>query len=88
MKITKSRVLGLALNIMQECDCCAYCWNTDLNKRFHPELSGKLGIDDDMTELVHQLDSGIPTPEPPEKCQFYVNEGHDILLGAKTEFFH
>lgn len=87
MRIRKSKVLGLALNLMNECDVCTYCWNRNLNRKFG--RSGGLGLDTNIGELMQQLErQHVPTPYPPEQCQFYINEGHDILLGAKTEFFH
>jgi len=86
--IRKSKVIGLALNLVQMCNACVYCWN-----RSQRERSGlptdELGLDTNVAELVTQLEHDqLPKPEPSERCQFYESHGHDILLGAKAEFLH
>lgn len=89
VRITRSKVIGLALNLKEDCDCCVYCWNSTINEKFHEDRVGSTVVDTNFDELIEQLDNGrIPKPPPEEKCQFYVNSGRDLLLGAKTEFFH
>lgn len=89
MRITKSRVAGLGLNYMQECDQCIYCWNQELNQRFHPENVGNLGINYDISELLNQIQRNeIPTPYAEEECQFYDRGQYDIIFASKTEPFH
>jgi hypothetical protein len=89
MKITRSKVIGLALNLKDACDFCHYCWNSTINEKFHPDRIGSTHVDKDFDQLIEQIDRGrIPKPVPEETCQFYKNSGRDLLLGAKAEFFH
>lgn len=47
-------------------------------------------VDNETHELLLQLEhqEDIPNPVPELDCQFYESNGQDILLGAKTDFFH
>ena len=88
MKITRSKVAGLTVNLMDSCDQCTYCWNNALNERFHPDSVGNLQVDHNIEEFLEQLDRGIPTPYPENEVQFCQREYWDIQLSAKCEFFH
>ncbi len=89
MRLTKSKVNGLALNLTDTCDQCLYCWNVQLNNRFHPEYNEEVIVDRDNVSLLDQLGrKNLPSPVPREECQFWHERRQDILLGAKAEFFH
>ena len=89
MKITKTKVSGLGINYKEECDQCTYCWNQDLNKRFHPNYIGSKSIDRNYAELLDQLKGNrIPKPYLEEECQFYDRGQWDIILSSKTDPFH
>lgn len=88
MKITRSKVSGLTVNLMNSCDQCTYCWNNALNERFHTDFVDNFEVDHDIHELLNQIDRGIPKPYPENECQFWQREYWDIQLSAKTEFFH
>lgn len=88
MRITRSKVAGLTINLMDSCGQCTYCWNNTLNERFHPGSVGNLSVDHDIHELLNQLEIGIPQPYPEDEVQFCQREYWDIQLSAKCEFFH
>lgn len=86
VKVRKSGVLGLSLDIRDDCDACYYCWNKTIKEKFGRDT---IPPDTDIDQLMMQLERGrLPKPVLPELCQFYINDGRDILLGAKAEFFH
>ena len=89
MKITKTKVVGLGINFRDECDQCTYCWNADLNKRFHPKKVNSKAVDRDIKELWDQLEKGrIPEPYPEKDCQFYNRGQWDIIISHCTDPFH